>query len=73
MAAYFIAHYVVKDPKLYREYQMAGGPTMQAHGGEQRDHDDSCRVRQPLGGGPCLRSDHVRALRRRSALEVHRL
>ena len=34
MAAYFIAQYVVRDPKLYREYQIAGGPTMQAHGGE---------------------------------------
>ncbi len=34
MAAYFIAQYVVKDPKLYREYQMAAGPTIQACGGE---------------------------------------
>ena len=34
MAAYFIAQYVVKDPKLYREYQMAAGPTIQASGGE---------------------------------------
>ena len=34
MAAYFIAQYVVTDPKLYREYQAAGGPTVQAAGGE---------------------------------------
>ena len=25
MAAYFIAQYVVNDPKLYREYQAAAG------------------------------------------------
>src|SRR5258705_3956348 len=34
MAAYFIAQYVVNDPKLYREYQAAGAPTVQAAGGE---------------------------------------
>jgi uncharacterized protein (DUF1330 family) len=34
MAAYFIAQYVVNDPKLYREYQAAAGPTIQAAGGE---------------------------------------
>jgi uncharacterized protein (DUF1330 family) len=34
MAAYFIAQYVVNDPKLYREYQVAAGPTVQACGGE---------------------------------------
>ena len=34
MAAYFIAQYVVNDPKLYREYQAAAGPTIQACGGE---------------------------------------
>ena len=34
MAAYFIAQYVVKDPKVYREYQVAAGPTILAHGGE---------------------------------------
>ena len=33
MAAYFIAQYVVNDPKLYREYQAAAGPTIQAGGG----------------------------------------
>jgi uncharacterized protein (DUF1330 family) len=34
MAAYFIAQYVVNDPKLYREYQAAAAPTIQAGGGE---------------------------------------
>ena len=34
MAAYFIAQYVVNDPKLYREYQKGAGPTIQAAGGE---------------------------------------
>ena len=34
MAAYFIAQYVVNDPKLYREYQGGAGPTIQASGGE---------------------------------------
>ncbi len=34
MAAYFIAQYVVNDPKLYREYQVAAGSTIQAAGGE---------------------------------------
>ena len=34
MPAYFIAQYVVNDPKLYREYQAGAGPTIQAAGGE---------------------------------------
>ena len=34
MAAYFIAQYVVKDPKLYREYQGAAAKTIAASGGE---------------------------------------
>ena len=34
MAAYFIAQYVVNDPKLYREYQKGAAPTIQAAGGE---------------------------------------
>lgn len=34
MSAYFIAQYVVNDPKLYREYQIAAAPTIQAAGGE---------------------------------------
>ncbi len=34
MAAYFIAHYVVNDAKLYREYQFAAAATIQPAGGE---------------------------------------
>ncbi len=34
MAAYFIAQYVVNDPKLYREYQAGAAPTIRASGGE---------------------------------------
>jgi uncharacterized protein (DUF1330 family) len=34
MGAYFIAQYVVNDTKLYREYQAAAAPTIQAAGGE---------------------------------------
>jgi len=34
MAAYFIAQYVVNDPKLYREYQVEAGKTIQASGGD---------------------------------------
>ena len=34
MAAYFIAQYVVNDRTLYREYQAAAGPSIQAAGGE---------------------------------------
>ena len=34
MAAYFIAQYVVRDPKLYREYQALAAPTIQAAGGK---------------------------------------
>ena len=34
MAAYFIAHYVVNNPELYREYQFAAAATIQAAGGE---------------------------------------
>ena len=39
MAAYFIAQYVVKDPKLYREYQAAAGKTVQECGGEVVEFD----------------------------------
>jgi len=34
MAAYFVAQYVVNDPKLYREYQAGAAPSIQAAGGE---------------------------------------
>jgi len=34
MAAYFIAQYIVNDPKLYREYQAAAAKTIAESGGE---------------------------------------
>jgi len=52
MAAYFIAQYVVKDPKLYREYQIAGGPTMQAHGGELVSFDIAAETIEGTPPGP---------------------
>jgi uncharacterized protein (DUF1330 family) len=52
MAAYFIAQYVVKDPKLYREYQIAGGPTMQAHGGELVSFDIAAETIEGAPPGP---------------------
>ena len=52
MAAYFIAQYVVKDPKLYREYQIAGGPTMQAHGGELVSFDIASETIEGAPPGP---------------------
>ena len=52
MAAYFIAQYVVRDPKLYREYQIAGGPTMQAHGGELVSFDVAAETIEGTPPGP---------------------
>jgi uncharacterized protein (DUF1330 family) len=52
MPAYFIAQYVVKDPKLYREYQIAGGPTMQAHGGELVSFDIASETIEGTPPGP---------------------
>ena len=52
MPAYFIAQYVVKDPKLYREYQIAGGPTMQAHGGELVSFDVASETIEGTPPGP---------------------
>jgi uncharacterized protein (DUF1330 family) len=52
MAAYFIAQYVVRDPKLYREYQIAGGPTMQAHGGELVSFDVATETIEGTPPGP---------------------
>jgi len=34
MAAYFVAQFVVKDPRLYREYQAVAGPTIRTFGGQ---------------------------------------
>jgi uncharacterized protein (DUF1330 family) len=49
MAAYFIAQYVVNDPKLYREYQAAAAPTIHACGGRSWC---STSPRRPSRGHP---------------------
>ncbi len=49
MAAYFIAQYVVKDPKLYSEYQAAAGKTIGASGGEVVSFD---LASEPVEGRP---------------------
>jgi uncharacterized protein (DUF1330 family) len=52
MAAYFIAQYVVNDPKLYREYQAAGAPTIQAAGGEVVAFDVAAETIEGKPPGP---------------------
>lgn len=52
MAAYFIAQYVVNDPKLYREYQVAGGATIQAFGGELVAFDVAAETVEGTPPGP---------------------
>ena len=52
MAAYFIAQYVVNDPKLYREYQAAAGPTIQASGGELVAFDVAAQTIEGTPPGP---------------------
>jgi uncharacterized protein (DUF1330 family) len=52
MAAYFIAQYVVNDPKLYREYQAAGGSTVQAAGGELVAFDVAAETIEGTPPGP---------------------
>ena len=52
MAAYFIAQYVVTDPKLYREYQVAAGPTIQASGGEVVAFDVAAETIEGTPPGP---------------------
>src|SRR5262245_66108665 len=52
MAAYFIAQYVVNDPKLYREYQAAAGPTIQEHGGEVVVFDVAAETIEGTPPGP---------------------
>jgi uncharacterized protein (DUF1330 family) len=52
MAAYFIAQYVVKDPKLYREYQVAAGATIQASGGEVVAFDVAAETIEGTPPGP---------------------
>ena len=52
MAAYFIAQYVVNDPKLYREYQGAAGQTIQAAGGEVVAFDVAAETIEGISPGP---------------------
>ena len=52
MPAYFIAQYVVKDPKLYREYQAGAGPTIQASGGELVAFDVAAETVEGKPPGP---------------------
>ena len=52
MAAYFIAQYVVTDPKLYREYQAAATPTIQAAGGELVAFDVAAETIEGTPPGP---------------------
>lgn len=52
MAAYFIAQYVVNDPKLYREYQAGAGPTIQAAGGELVAFDVAAETIEGAPPGP---------------------
>jgi uncharacterized protein (DUF1330 family) len=52
MAAYFIAQYVVRDPKLYHEYQVAAAPTIQASGGEVVVFDVAAETIEGIPPGP---------------------
>jgi uncharacterized protein (DUF1330 family) len=52
MAAYFIAQYVVNDPKLYREYQAGAAPTIQASGGEVVAFDVAAETIEGTPPGP---------------------
>ena len=52
MAAYFIAQYVVNDPKLYREYQGAAAATIQAGGGEVVAFDVAAETIEGTPPGP---------------------
>ena len=52
MAAYFIAQYVVNDPKLYREYQAQAAATIQASGGEVVAFDVAAETVEGKPPGP---------------------
>jgi len=52
MAAYFIAQYVVNDPKLYGEYQKAAGPSIQAGGGKLVSFDVAAETIEGKPPGP---------------------
>jgi len=52
MAAYFVAQYVVRNPELYKEYQQAAGPSIQASGGELISFDIAAEVIEGSPPGP---------------------
>lgn len=52
MAAYFIAQYVVNDPKLYGEYQKGAGPTIQASGAKMVAFDVAAETIEGTPPGP---------------------
>ena len=52
MPAYFIAQYVVNDPKLYREYQQGAAATIQASGGEVISFDVASETIEGKPPGP---------------------
>jgi uncharacterized protein (DUF1330 family) len=52
MPAFFVAPYVVNDPKLYREYQAGAGPTIQAAGGELVAFDVAAETIEGTPPGP---------------------
>ena len=52
MAAYFIAQYVVNDPKLYGEYQAAAAKTIGAAGGEVVAFDVAAETIEGQPPGP---------------------
>jgi uncharacterized protein (DUF1330 family) len=52
MPAYFIAHYTVKNPKLYKEYQAGAGPTIQASGGKLISFDVAAETIEGEPPGP---------------------
>ena len=52
MSAYFIAQYVVKDRKLYGEYQAAAAKTIAASGGEVVAFDVAAETIEGTPPGP---------------------
>jgi len=52
MAAYFIAQYVVNDPKGYGEYQAAAAKTIAAAGGEVVAFDVAAETLEGAPPGP---------------------
>lgn len=52
MAAYFIAQYVVNDPKRYGEYQAAAAKTIAASGGEVVAFDVAAETIEGSPPGP---------------------